>query len=144
MRDTLIRRSCQWLVSLALVASQYATAALADSAADCKSPTDLDKRIVACTAIIAKGDGSAFQRAWFYLKRGAAYHDKQDYDVAIKDYEAALGIIPAMPEALYERGMSRAAKGNFTAALEDYDQAIAKIGTQKPYHFYRQPGWGSR
>jgi tetratricopeptide (TPR) repeat protein len=53
------------------------------------------------------------------VKRGDAYFLKQDFEQAIRDYEAALEIDDALDEAYFGRGMARARLGDVQEGIED-------------------------
>jgi len=56
--------------------------------------------------------------------RGLAYKNLGDYNQAIKDFEAAIGMKPDYAEAYYNRGLAHKALGNVGQAIADYSQAI--------------------
>ena len=53
------------------------------------------------------------------VKRGDAYFLKQDFEQAIRDYEAALEIDDALDEAYFGRGMARARLGDVEEGIDD-------------------------
>ena len=115
-----------------------ATAVLADSAAECKTEKNLDKKIAACTEVIAKAAGAPRDLSMAHVWRGTAYHDKKDYDGAIKEYETALALVPKMSEALGERGMTRTEKKDFIGAIEDHNLAIANKTSPNTFNYYQR------
>src|SRR5215216_5249488 len=59
-----------------------------------------------------------------YLNRGVARLAKDDYDVALQDFDQALSISPGMVWAYYDRGTAWLLKGEVGRALEDYDRTV--------------------
>jgi tetratricopeptide (TPR) repeat protein len=98
--------------------------AVADAAEDCKSAKSIDVKIAACSTEISGGNLANRVLAQAHLRRGTAYHDKKDFDAAIKDYDTAIKIDPTYALAHYERGSSKAAKGDADGAISDLDTSI--------------------
>jgi len=59
-----------------------------------------------------------------YLKRGAAYYEKGEYDSAIADYTKAMELDPNLAEAYGNRGNAYAELDQLEQANKDYDEAI--------------------
>jgi tetratricopeptide (TPR) repeat protein len=60
----------------------------------CNATSSPDRRIDACSAFIMAGRGGPQAMATAHNNRGIAYAAKADYDRAIADFEAAIGIDP--------------------------------------------------
>ncbi len=58
------------------------------------------------------------------LYRGAAWHDKENYENAIKSYDKAIEINPQYAKAYSNRGVAKFVSGDIAGALLDYDKAI--------------------
>ncbi|MGH6907325.1 MAG: tetratricopeptide repeat protein [Aestuariivirga sp.] len=113
-----------FLLQLVLLAGLTAASARADNWADCKSPTP-DLRIQGCTAIIDAGTDTAGNLGVAYNNRGNAYSNKNEYDLAIADYDKAIALNPEYAEAYNNRGNAYYRKGKYDRAIADYDKAIA-------------------
>ncbi len=83
-----------------------------------------DAVIAACSAVIAKGVGTAETMAGAYHNRGAAYRSEGQTDLAITDYNTALRLDPKDVDTLYIRGNAYASKRDYEHAIADYDEAI--------------------
>ncbi len=98
--------------------------ALADASEDCKSSKSTDLKIAACSSLISGGTLVKRDLAQAHLRRGIAYHDKKNFDAAIKDYDTAISVDPSYASAHYERGVTKAAKGDLDGAIADLDASI--------------------
>ena len=79
----------------------------------------------ACTALNGSCRHSAQNLAIVHFNRGIAYGKTGDFDRAIADFDAAIGISPNHLRAHLNRGNVWRNKGKFDHAIEDYDKAIA-------------------
>src|SRR5262245_64207120 len=86
-------------IGIVLLGLWLATAARADSAADCFSE-DLDRRIEGCTALIEQGDQGTADLSYAYAMRALAYSLKGRYETAIRDYDVAIAMKPVFAVAL--------------------------------------------
>ena len=66
----------------------------------------------------------SYQRSYAYLNRGFAYNKKWRFDDAIRDFNAAIGLNPKIPEAYAGRGAAYRHKGELEQAMVDLNQAI--------------------
>jgi Tetratricopeptide repeat len=66
----------------------------------CKDSGDPQRRIAACSSIIAAAKRSDIQVADIFMRRASAYFDKGDYDKAIADYDSALQLKPDVSRAV--------------------------------------------
>ena len=69
-------------------------------------------------------DTNAFTRAEYYQSRAKLKIKKSDLDGAIADADAAIRLYPRSPWHYATRGQANEAKGNFVAAVNDYQMAI--------------------
>jgi tetratricopeptide (TPR) repeat protein len=83
-----------------------------------------DEAIQACTDQLRPFAGPAF-----LVDRGEVYLMARQYDRAIEDFEAALGVETRTAHARLGRGKAMFAKGNYAAALKDFDEANRIIET---------------
>src|SRR5271170_1519478 len=90
----------------------------------CKDSGDPQRRIAACSSIIAAAKRSDIQVADIFMRRASAYFDKGDYDKAIADYDSALQLKPDVSKAFEGRGLAYERKGDHDRAFQDFDQAI--------------------
>jgi len=96
----------------------------AQEAGTCEDPR-ADVRIVACSALIAKGRDATADLSIPLNNRGLGYASKEEYDQAIRDYTEAIAINPNFALAFSNRGVAYEAKGLFGPAIDDYSKAIA-------------------
>jgi len=64
------------------------------------------------------------KKAEALLINGIEYAKKNNFETAVKNYNAALEIRPDFAEAFYERGYAHSVKRRFNKALKDYNRAI--------------------
>ena len=84
----------------ALVLALSATGAWGDRWSDCVQDKELDRKILACTQVIERGEGESREnRAAAYSNRGIAYRKKGDKEQAIADFRKALEIDPSDQDA---------------------------------------------
>ena len=83
--------------------------------ADCLS-ADPDRSIAGCTAVLARGDEAAQDRAIAFNNRGNAYRYRGDTERAIADYSEAIRLKPDYALAYYNRGDAYAGKSKYDGA----------------------------
>ena len=111
-------------------------AASPDTAADlCRSATNPDLAIKACTAAIDTRKTSNEMLATWHVQRGAQWSSKGDYDRAIADHTAALKLHTNVSNANYYRGAAWSQKGEVDRAIADFDTA-AKLRPDDPVVFH--------
>jgi tetratricopeptide (TPR) repeat protein len=59
-----------------------------------------------------------------FLSRAIVYTQRRDYDLAIEDYSAAIGLDSNLLAAYNNRGIVQAAKAEYHLALEDFNEVI--------------------
>jgi tetratricopeptide (TPR) repeat protein len=89
-----------------------------------KNSASADQRIVACTALIESDKLTAQYRAMAFKLRGNGYFAKQQYDLALRDYDQAIRLNPTDAISYWNRGKVFNVKGRYDRALQEYDQAI--------------------
>jgi tetratricopeptide (TPR) repeat protein len=89
----------------------------------CYENSSSDQTIEACSRVIASAQVDAKDLATAFKNRGNAYDDKDQYGLAIQDYDNAIAINPNDAEAFNNRGTTYRAKGQYDLAIQDYDQA---------------------
>jgi tetratricopeptide (TPR) repeat protein len=73
-----------------------------------------------------------------YTNRGAAFYSSGDYDLAIKDYNAAMKLAPREGECYLNRGEAWLAKKAYKEAIADFTKAIQLYSNpKKSYEAYR-------
>jgi tetratricopeptide (TPR) repeat protein len=76
-------------------------------------------------AYVSKGDRDRVAADGLAVGGPAHVYDgRDDYDLAIADYSAALALNPATPEILCARGHAYRRKGDYERAIEDYTVAV--------------------
>jgi len=83
-----------------------------------------DQRIVSCTALIQSGDEGANDLVGDFVNRGNARLDRDEYDLAIADYDEVLKHQPANAIVWYDRGTAYRLKKDYDKAIGDYSRAI--------------------
>jgi tetratricopeptide (TPR) repeat protein len=83
-----------------------------------------DMAIAACTAAIGPGQLSGADLASASLDRGIAYLHKEDYDLAIRDFDQAIRGKPDLASAFENRCKAYHRKHDDARALPDCEQAI--------------------
>ena len=82
------------------------------------------RRISACSELLAR-ERSPAELARIYRNRAQAFSWSAQYDLAVKDYDAALGIDPKDADALYGRAAVFHNMKKYELALVDADSLIA-------------------
>lgn len=118
------------LASILLVASSTITPGFVAAQTDrdlyreCYQGDVPDKVITACSLIIVKRLGDAYDLAMALKNRGDAHDDKGEYELAINDYDASLAVNPSNSEVFNSRGATQTALGQYKAAIQDFDRAL--------------------
>ena len=105
------------------------SAAAADSdidnldACNGKASVSPDLQIEACTALTKSADNPKVL-AVIYNNRGSAYVAKEQYDLAIKDYDEAIKDDPGYAKAFNNRGVAYQKKAEYDRAIQDFDAVI--------------------
>ena len=68
----------------------------------------------------------------FYIDRGTAYYDLQEYDKAISDYTEAIRLNPNNPETFYSRGIIYKSQGKLDKATADFNRASIHNKAEAP------------
>ena len=111
------------MISLLGALALLATEAQADDKLDCFSPTTATPaRAIACGAVANDSALPATMRADALIARAAISDGTQ----ALRDYDAALRLVPDDVPALVARGKLREAANDLTGAEADYSAALAK------------------
>ena len=116
----------RWPVILCLLAliggAQIASAA--EDANDCDSP-ETEKRIQACTELIETPGVSPTRRATALANRALAYSLRGQYEIAIRDYDAAIAMFPEFAVALNNRAWAYFKSGKLGPAAVDVERSLA-------------------
>lgn len=84
-----------------------------------------DRRIEACSDVIATPGIDAGRLSLAYAMRALAFSLRAEYDTAIRDYDAALRINPAFPVALNNRAWAFFKMGKPETGLPDVESSLA-------------------
>jgi tetratricopeptide (TPR) repeat protein len=68
---------------------------------------------------------------------GTVYQQQRRYDDAVSEFQAALGIVPGMSDALFSLGWTYALKGNNEEAKRYLDKYVMMAGTEAPEHYVK-------
>jgi tetratricopeptide (TPR) repeat protein len=102
--------------------------ASADAVKDCQAA-----QIAACTELLEINSSNTTALA----NRGVGYRIAGQYDRAIADFDAAIGLDPRVAGYYLERGLARGAKGDHQSAIDDFGAAIGRDATLIPAYFGR-------
>ncbi len=116
----MVRRAC--IAGLFVIA--HVTAAAADDAADCKSNSNENRAIAACTRVIASGKLTGKDLASLYYARGLKRRYNRSYDAAVGDFTNAIKLDPKDTWSYVARGHAYAYKKDFPRAFADQETAI--------------------
>jgi hypothetical protein len=119
LRNDLTRRLA--VIAMLAFGAPAAAQTLDEQQKNCGSPNFV-LRIDACTAVIRSGQVQVEPLAPVLENRGSAYGGKGQLDRAIRDFNDALAIKPAVPAILYRRWW---AAGLYYFARSMPDQALA-------------------
>ena len=119
-------KSMRWsklaFVLLALAANSPASASALDDH-DCFSG-DNHRRIAGCSALIEQRDLDPRLQASAYAMRALAYSLTGLYDTAIRDYDAAIRIVPDFAVALNNRAWAYFKSGRPSQGLPDVEHSL--------------------
>jgi tetratricopeptide (TPR) repeat protein len=68
---------------------------------------------------------------------GTVYQQQRKYDEAIAEFQAALGIVPGMPDALFSLGWTYALQNNDEEAKRYLDKYVMMAGADAPEHYVK-------
>jgi len=97
----------------------------------------IDVVIEGCTAIIQAGQDTPVKLALAFNNRGVAYRLKGEYDLALQDYDHAIGFDPNSASHYNNRGIIYRIKHEYARAIADYDEAIW-LRADYPAAFYNR------
>jgi tetratricopeptide (TPR) repeat protein len=121
MRSVWVAAAAMVLVSCAAVQTGE------ESVARCFNERDLygaDVVITNCSTIIDLRNRPDSDIAAAYDKRGIEYFKRAEYDLALRDYEEALRLNPALASAHNNRGLVYENRRQFDLAIQSFDAAI--------------------
>ena len=82
-------------------------------------------RVIACSQLLLRSTIDAKTRVAALVSRGNAHDALEELDLALKDYQSALGIDANSVLALRSRGRARYRRGQNAEALADLNRAVA-------------------
>jgi tetratricopeptide (TPR) repeat protein len=92
---------------------------------DCFFSKHKESKIRGCTLLIEQGiRQNRTYRYRAYYKRGNAYREQGDYDLAIADYTNAIKLEPRNAVTYHHRGNAYLERGEFDRAIADFTSAI--------------------
>jgi tetratricopeptide (TPR) repeat protein len=94
----------------------------ADALDDCEQLKEPARAIRACSRLISVIPDTAA----LYTKRGIAYFDNGQIELAIADYTRAIALDPRFTEAHYHRGHAFLSKEAYARAIADFSQALSR------------------
>lgn len=90
----------------------------------CRSDPNPEIRISACTRLVQSGRFGNNDLAIAFYYRGLAYNKTRQYDLAIRDFNKAIGFVPNYTDAMIDKGISYFNKGEYYFAIQSYSRAI--------------------
>jgi tetratricopeptide (TPR) repeat protein len=84
----------------------------------------LNQQIDGCTAVILSSHPSKKYLASVFYLRGKAYHELQEYDRAIADYNEVMRLDPEFPLIFFRRGLAFCKSRDYDRAIADFSQSI--------------------
>ncbi len=99
--------------------------ALSENIRVCHEGAFPDRRLAACSAVVAHADAEIAQRVDALVQRGMLRADEGQHERAIADFGRALRLDANNSGALTERGAVHEARGAYDIAVRDYDAALA-------------------
>jgi tetratricopeptide (TPR) repeat protein len=118
--------ACVAAIGSVLVIGAFNGRAVADDASVCSRESG-DVAIAACTRAIESGRYSGHSLALKYINRGVEWKLKRDYEHALADYGAAIGLDDKYADAFYDRCILYNLKEEYDRALADCNRAV-KLG----------------
>src|SRR6266567_1140076 len=115
--------SCRPVLGIAAALASFIVPVSAGEWEDCQSANDA-KMVVACTAVIEKGDRNPQDRAKAHLRRGLDERQRGLLDQAWTDFDAAVKLDPGSSTAFFQRGVVSRQKGDIDHAASDFERAI--------------------
>jgi len=114
------------VLAIAALAATYLLPhdARADAFDDCRTPGPAQKRMAACSAVIANSAFSAQQKAFAYRLRGSARLDAGALDQAQADLDQAIKLDSSDATSRLLRGQVRVGRKNLDGAIADFGDAI--------------------
>jgi tetratricopeptide (TPR) repeat protein len=91
---------------------------------DARDNASLDRQIAGCTTIVESENQATENLAFALHNRGNAYRNKEQFDRAITDYDAAIKLNASSGLAFVNRGAAHQGKGAVDRAMEDYNRGI--------------------
>ena len=100
-----------------------------------KAGADDQPSLEVCTLALETESMRRRDRAGTYVNRGVIKMRRQDYDDALKDFNAAIRLQPDMGEAYINRGGSLVGQKRYMEALLDIDKGLA-LNPEEPEKAY--------
>ena len=119
-----LRQSGWWLGLVFVTSLNCAVPVRAQSALDCFGD-DNERRIVGCSDIIAAPGTAPDELSTAYAMRALGYSLKGLYDLALPDYDRALGINPDFAIALNNRAWALFKAGRAREGVLDVEKSLA-------------------
>jgi Flp pilus assembly protein TadD len=83
-----------------------------------------ERRIEACSSLIASGTFNGDQLAILYTSRGSAWRAKGEFDRALADQNEAIRLQPSSAILYFNRAVIWRSKGDASRAITDFNEAI--------------------
>ncbi|HXF53660.1 MAG TPA: tetratricopeptide repeat protein [Hyphomicrobiaceae bacterium] len=112
------------LLLVLLLSVMGASVALANESYDCFSRNN-DRRIDACSRLIETPGLPTDMLSSAYAMRALAYSLRGQYEIAIRDYDKAIELVPNYPMALNNRAWAYFRWGKPTQGLPDVEKSLA-------------------
>jgi tetratricopeptide (TPR) repeat protein len=88
-----------------------------------------------CSTALGEEALTLRNRAGTHVNRGVILMNRRDLEGAMRDFDQAVRLAPALGEAHFNRGSAQIAMGRWSEGLADIDQGL-KLGMRQPERAY--------
>jgi PQQ-dependent catabolism-associated CXXCW motif protein len=120
-----LHSTVQWGKPTQAPAEQSTQTQQVDALGTCRSTTDNNQRVAACSDLIASGRLRGDDLAEAHYLRGWSYSALKQSQLAMNDFNQAITLAPSNPLYLNDRGVLFRELGNNDRAMQDFNQAVA-------------------
>jgi tetratricopeptide (TPR) repeat protein len=125
LATALITWPCVSRADVTVIGGGYAADCSKDAKAVSANRPDGQDSIHECTLALENELLSAHDLASTYVNRGVIYISMAQYELAIRDFDAAQGVEPQLPEAFINRGAALIGEGRNTDGIAEINKGLA-------------------
>lgn len=89
--------------------------------------------IILFLGLLTMGISEASDTFDTYFGKGFTYYKKKNFNLALKEFEAAIKIDPNIAKAYYYMGYAKYKKKDFKGAMRDFEQAYTLDKDYSPF-----------